>query len=290
MGTRSGTLNCAGNSCVAYTISTGLLVLLMGVGAGCLAQSVNSIPSHQHAETSHVQMDGLTKLGRYMNALGAQLDPRARGALTRIDGTARQLLALRGYVRIEEGLAARWSWTAEEIKRFENSAEYRAALNEVEKVRQKFAALNPGYELYVNTQVRTLEKQIKFWNETKSVQSASEQMLASTLKELSGAGYTETPDASSVNRFRQFLKSSKLATAPTVATPGLSQHGQLRAFDFQVQRGSQLVAGTDSASIVPVWEGQGWAKKLKEAVKGASNKFKGPLVSPREPWHYDYVP
>jgi hypothetical protein len=237
-----------------------------------------------------VQSNATPKLGRYMNAISAALDSRPRAALTRIDGTARQLLALRGYLRSEGNLGAKWSWTAEEIKQFESSAEYRAALNEVEKVRRKFAERNPGYDLYVNTQVRTLEKQIRFWNETKSVQVAADGLLAAALRELNGSAYDDAPSPASLNRFRQFLKSARLEVAPTVATPGLSQHGQLRAFDFQVQRGQQLVAGTDSASIVPVWEGQGWAKKLKDAVFAASSKFKGPLQSPREPWHYDYVP
>ena len=230
------------------------------------------------------------KLERYVSAAAAALDSRPRAVLPAIWGTPRQLLALRGYLRGEGNMAARWSWTAEEIKRFENSAEHRAALGEVEKVRRKFAEQNPGYELYVNTQVRTLEKQIRFWNETRSVEAAAGQLLAATLRELSGSAYGDSPSPSSLNRFRQFLKSFRPATSPTVATPGLSQHGQLRAFDFQIQRGSQLVASTETATIDSVWEAQGWTRKLKAAVTAASNKFKGPLASPREPWHYDYVP
>jgi hypothetical protein len=239
---------------------------------------------------SRTQSAETTKLGRYLNAVGASLDSRPRAALTRIDGAARQLLALRGYLRSEGDLSAKWSWTADEIRQFESSDEYRLALEEVEKVRRRFAERNPGYELYVNTQVRTLEKQIKSWNETKSVQVAADALLATALRELSDPRYDESASPSSVKRFHQFLKSTTLEVAPTVSTPGLSRHGQLRAFDFQVQRGQELVAGTDSSSIIPVWEGQGWEKKLKEAVFAASNKFKGPLAAPREPWHYEYVP
>jgi hypothetical protein len=258
---------------------------------GCTTIEPSGVTSpHEAVLVSHTQPDATTKLGRYMSAVGASLDSRPRAALIMIDGTARQLLALRGYLRGEAGLGARWSWTAEEIRQFESSAEHRAALEEVEKVRRKFAERNPGYELYVNTQVRTLEKQIRLWNETKSVRTAADGLLAAALRELDGPAYTDAPTTSSVTKFRQFLKSAILEVAPTVATPGLSQHGQLRAFDFQVQRGQQLVAGTDSASVTPVWEGQGWEKKLKEAVFAASRKFKGPLMSPREPWHYDYVP
>jgi hypothetical protein len=74
---------------------------------------------------------------------------------------------------------------------------------------------------------------------------------------------------------------------PTLAVPGLSPHGQSRAFDFQVMRGSQLIAGPSSPSS---WDESGWTSKLQEAVRRASTKFSGPLASPREPWHYDYRP
>ncbi len=273
---------------MSKAVSTGLAAVLAVWLLGCVARPADVTSSHEITPAKASQSDA--KLGRYMTAISASLDSRPRSALNNINGTARQLLALRGYLRNEANLAAKWSWTADEIKRFESSAEHRAALSEVEKVQRKFAEQNPGYELYVNTQVRTLEKQIRFWNETASVQTAGDALLSAALRELNNAAYGDSPSTQSVNRFRQFLKSATLVTPPTVATPGLSQHGQLRAFDFQVQRGNQLVAGTDSAAIGPVWEGQGWARKLKAAVSAASSKFKGPLVSPREPWHYDYVP
>jgi hypothetical protein len=271
--------------------TTELVVLVTAVLVGYIFHPAGASSSRGKAVPESLIMQGsLAKLERYMEGVAAALDPRARGALTKLEGMGRRLLALRGYLRSEGALGAKWSWTAEEIKRFEGSAEYRGALSEVEKVRRKFAELNPGYELYVNTQVRTLEKQIRLWNETSSVQVAADQLRSMAQQELATPAYKEAPDAAGLNRFRQFLKSARPATTPTVATPGLSQHGQLRAFDFQVQKGSQLVAGTDSSTIASVWEGQGWTKKLKAAVVAASNKFKGPLVSPREPWHYDYVP
>ena len=273
---------------MSKTFQTTLAAVLAVCLFGCVAQPAGVTFPERKAPAELVQSDA--KLARYMDAVSASLDSRPRSALSGINGTARQLLAMRGYLRSEANLAAKWSWTADEIKRFENSAEHRAALGEVEKVKRKFAEQNPGYELYVNTQVRTLEKQIRFWNETKSVQTAADALLASALRELNNAAYGDSPSPAGVNRFRRFLKSATLVTPPTVATPGLSQHGQLRAFDFQVQRGNQLVAGTDSSSIGPVWEGQGWERKLKQAITSASSKFKGPLAAPREPWHYDYVP
>jgi hypothetical protein len=75
-----------------------------------------------------------------------------------------------------------------------------------------------------------------------------------------------------------------------LAAPGLSLHGRARAIDFQIHRGVRVVAGPEVAKIADTWEGQGWSRKLREAVMGASNKFKGPLAAPNEPWHYEYQP
>lgn len=74
---------------------------------------------------------------------------------------------------------------------------------------------------------------------------------------------------------------------PPLAVPGLSPHGQSRAFDFQVMRGGELIAGPSGAGR---WDSEGWTEKVRAAVARASTKFKGPLASPREPWHYDYRP
>jgi hypothetical protein len=273
-----------------FRTASAILAALLIVSVGGYVVQSRVIAAHGRAPSPLAQADQTAKLERYMEAASATLDPRARAALGKIDGVGRRLLALRGYVRGEALIKTRWSWTAEEIRRYEGSAERRQTLEEVEKVRRKFSEQNPGYEIYVNTQVRTLETQIKFWNETKSVEEAADQLLPVALRELASSAYGDTPVPESAERFRQFLKASQPATVPTVATPGLSLHGQLRAFDFQVQKDGEIVATTDSASIQSVWEAQGWTKKLKDAVAAASDKFKGPLVSPREPWHYDYVP
>jgi len=74
-----------------------------------------------------------------------------------------------------------------------------------------------------------------------------------------------------------------------LAAPGLSLHGQSRALDFQVRKGTQTIAGPEVASVASVWEKQGWARKLQEAVDPAQGVFVGPLQSPDEPWHYEYV-
>ena len=85
-----------------------------------------------------------------------------------------------------------------------------------------------------------------------------------------------------------WLRGSALAVPANLAVPGLSPHGQARAFDFQVFRGGQLVAGTDSTRIARDWRDAGWALRVAEAVR-TSTAFVGPLQSPDEPWHYEYL-
>jgi hypothetical protein len=278
-----------------FRTSAVLTVLLVALLTGCPAnqRQVAAPPapgSSPEAAAAAQAADAAPKLEHYLEAAAASLDPRALAALSKIEGTARRLLAVRGYLRGEALMVSRWSWTAEEIKSYEASAEHQKAMEEVEKVRRKFSEQNPGYEIYVNTQVRTLERQIQLWNETKSVETAAGELVALALSELAGAAYNDMPSQSSTEKFRKFLQASAPVTVPTVATPGLSAHGQLRAFDFQIQKEGQIVAGTESASIKSIWEAQGWEKRLKDAVSAGSSKFQGPLQSPREPWHYNYVP
>ena len=84
------------------------------------------------------------------------------------------------------------------------------------------------------------------------------------------------------------LVEAGLSGSPSNATPGLSQHGQAKAFDFVVSRGRDVVAGTVTATIQEKWEDAGWTAKLKQAVQDAGGKFVGPLPAPYEPWHYIY--
>ena len=152
---------------------------------------------------------------------------------------------------------------------------------------REFESANPGYTLRVNTQVRSLEEQLKKWNENDSVARAGEELLRRVREELSGPSYAEEPAAADVQRFERFLRGAATRVTPALAVPGLSPHGQSRAFDFQVMRGPQLIAGPSGAGA---WDKEGWTEKVREAVTRASTKFTGPLASPREPWHYDYRP
>ena len=227
------------------------------------------------------------KLEIYVRAAAAGLAPEQGEALGRVEGEARRLLALRGYLRAGRDAGSRWAWSRERIEGYEKSAEYAAALAEIEKVRMAFESANPGYTLRVNTQVRSLEEQLSKWNEADSVGRAGEELLARAREEVGAASYGEGGSAADVRRFEGFLRGAGTRSTPTLAVPGLSPHGQARAFDFQVMRGTQLIAGPSSPSA---WDAAGWTLKLQEAVARASTKFSGPLASPREPWHYDYRP
>lgn len=235
--------------------------------------------------TAAVEAGG--RLGGYLRATAADLAPEQREALGRINTDARMLLALRGYLRAGRDAGSRWAWSRERIESYEKSPEYAAALAEIEKVRREFEGANPGYTLRVNTQVRSLDEQLKKWNENDSVARAGEELLARAREELAGSSYAETPTATDAQRFERFLRGTTTRVTPTLAVPGLSPHGQSRAFDFQVLRGSQLIAAPTSAGA---WDSEGWTEKVRAAVASASTKFTGPLVSPREPWHYDYRP
>jgi hypothetical protein len=68
----------------------------------------------------------------------------------------------------------------------------------------------------------------------------------------------------------------------------LSLHGRSRAIDFQIEQDGRIIAPTEVAKVRSVWEGQGWARRLAAAMR--DTRFAGPLQSPNEPWHYEYVP
>jgi hypothetical protein len=250
------------------------------------------VPTKGASQAQHriIVTKAADKLNGYISGISKKLDPRVAEALAKIDDTGRRLLALRGYLRSEGSLPSKWSWSADQIERYKQSKEYREAIAEVEKVRKKFETLNPGYTLHVNTEVRSLETQIKSWNETKSVQVAAQDLVTAANMEISKPVYKDLPDQPGLIRFELFIKNYRVPSTPTVAVPGLSPHGQLRAFDFQIKQGDKIIAATNTAMIEDVWDGQGWTEKLQTAIKAASTKFIGPLTSPREPWHYTYNP
>jgi hypothetical protein len=229
-------------------------------------------------------------LGRYIAALASEQDVRVAEALARIESPGRKLLALRSYLRSSPRLAERWSWTEEQIAAYLGSCEHRSLQREIERVRAAFVAANPGYDLYVNPAVRSLDTQIESWNSNESVAVSGAKLLGDVHALLASPGFP----AGDPRRAREALQSYLMAyvpePTPTVAAPGLSPHGQMRAVDFQVQADGRIVAAPDTRTIETVWESQGWAGKLQAAVSSGTSRFIGPLALPREPWHYTYAP
>ena len=146
-----------------------------------------------------------------------------------------------------------------------------------------FAAAFAGYTLYVNREVRSLDVQIERWNSNASVDAASRTLL-DDLRVASA----QRARAKRADWLRDSLTSWTLAVPVTLAAPGLSAHGQSRAFDFQVERDGAIVAGTEAEHATRDWDAAGWTERLKQVVARASTRLRGPLETPREPWHYYY--
>lgn len=227
-------------------------------------------------------------LDRYLEHIAASLPEKAAATLQRIDGTPRRLLAARAYLRAGKELHARWSWSMDEIHAHARSPEYRALLDETDRVRARFEAQNPGYTLYANTQARSLELQITRFNTNKSVAKVAASLHQQALAEIGKSPYGSPERADSVQHFKQFLTRWRPPTAAPLAAPGISRHGRLRAIDFQIMKDGAIVAPTDTATVERNWDAPGWTKKLQTAVAGSH--FRGPLQSPYEPWHYEYDP
>jgi len=217
-------------------------------------------------------------------AIATLLDPRVAEALQHIPDLGKRLLALRSYLRAGSTLPARWSWSDQQICDYEQSQEFRDVQVELDRVVAAFAEAYPGYTLYVNRQIRSLDVQIERWNSNTSVDAASQALLAD-LRQASA----DRPPASGTDWLRHELAEWTLAVPVTLAAPGLSAHGQSRAFDFQVERDGTLVAGTEAEHAAQDWDAPGWTRRLNEVVTRTSARLRGPLEAPREPWHYVYV-
>jgi hypothetical protein len=241
-------------------------------------------------QSAHAGEDVDATLARYIESLAADQDPRVADALNRIDGTGRRLLALRSYVRGCADLADRWSWTNEQIAAYEATPEYGELQQEIARVNEEFARENPGFELWVNPQVRSLDIQLEHWNTNESVAVAAANLQAAASELVTSPTFPAAQPARATKALESFLASYDPVPTPTIAAPGLSLHGQMRSIDFQVHQGGRVVAGPTTSTIDTEWDGAGWSAKLDAAVHAASQRFIGPLASPREPWHYTYSP
>jgi hypothetical protein len=227
-------------------------------------------------------------LERYLARLAADLDERAVAALQCMDGSGRRLLAARSYLRSGRHLADRWSWSQQQIDAYQGSPEQALLQAEIERVRAAFDAANPGFTLYVNPQVRSLEIQLDRWNRNDAVGAAGEAMRSAVLAKLRASGFPGPDEAGASTAFSQALLAYEPELAAPLAAPGLSLHGRMYAVDFQVAKGGQLVASASMAEVAAVWDVLGWRAKLEDAVRVAGGKFSGPLQNPDEPWHYDF--
>ncbi len=231
------------------------------------------------------------KLKAYVDAMEKKLGSEIQKALIGIPSMERRVLAIRGYLKYPSmgrgTIRANWAWSDEEMEAFKKTAEFVKMKQAVEDVKKTFASQNPGYSLGVDAnKVRSLEAQVRLWNQNGSVHKLGEELKRKLLKALESM--PEAPDTTSLEEFQKVLTKADLSGSPTNATPGLSQHGQARAFDFVVSKGKVVVAGTVTATIPEKWENPGWTAKLKKAVKDAGDQFSGPLPAPYEPWHYAY--
>ena len=223
-------------------------------------------------------------------SLAGELDPRAASALASIDGTGRRLLAARAYLRAAPQLAERWSWSAADAAAFEGSPEKRELDAAIARVRCSFEAGNPGYTLWINPEFRSLDVQLERWNGNETVALAGEDLLASVRRRLDATSAGDASTAADVAALRSLLLEHQPVPVPTLAAPGLSPHGRMRAIDFQVESSGRIVAGTDSASIASEWIAAGWKARLQAAIDSAHAGFHGPLSAPDEPWHYEFRP
>ena len=221
-------------------------------------------------------------------AITEKLDPRAAEVLHQITGTGRQLLAAQSYLRNANRIADNWSWSQQQIDAYRGSAAQQQLDADIDRVRWEFEVQNPGFTLFVNPQVRSLEVQIERWNANASVATAAAELQSAAAKFVATSAISKAGTAVSPDSCANFLLAYVLSVAPTMAAPGLSAHGQMRAVDFHIMQGATTVAGPDTSTIERDWVRTGWRDKLAAAVIASGAKFEGPLERPDEPWHYTW--
>lgn len=220
----------------------------------------------------------------WVAAASSGLDSRAAAVLQQIKGVDRRLLALRAYLRAGDSLALHWSWSQQRLLEYPSTAEGKAAAADIDAAIAAFEASNPGFTLQVNRQPRSLELQLEHWNANPGVARVAGSLVHSLTYQF-GDGRSSDPEA-----VRQALIEWTPGTAAPLAAPGLSAHGQGRAFDFQVVHDGRIIAGVDAQAARQQWDQAGWTRKLRAALVASGRPFAGPLQSPYEPWHYAYSP
>lgn len=224
----------------------------------------------------------------YLDAIESKMDPRAAAVIDQLDGTGRQLLAAISYLRRADSLTTYWSWTQQQIDVYQGSPAQQRLDADIDCVRREFELKNPGFTLFVNPNVRSLDVQIEQWNSNGSVAAAAENLLNATTVFLASSAIARASTAVGRDSFANFLLDHEPSPLLTIAAPGLSPHGQMRAVDFHIESAGMTVAGPDSTTIESEWLQAGWRDKLSAAVIASGAPFDGPLENPNEPWHYTY--
>jgi hypothetical protein len=255
-------------------------VLALAAAPACVARAAEKYPDPQLLIPIPPEIDPEL-------SVMLQIAPPPSGqALLQIPDPGRRLLAFRSYMRAGASLADRWSWTRSEIEAFQGSDEQVALLAAVKAVGDHFAEANPGYEIYANTKVRSLDLQIERWNANRSVGIAADDILWAWRSKF---GDNEKA-AADPKKLAAFARGFSLRKRANLAAPGLTAHGQARAIDFQIKKDGTIIADTNSRKIETAWRAEGWDVKLKESMDAAGPAFSGPLTAPDEPWHYSYDP
>ncbi|MCB1419817.1 MAG: hypothetical protein KDJ74_12805 [Notoacmeibacter sp.] len=247
-----------------------IILVLLGLLAGMAGPA--------HAET----LPNLTKVIEHL------APPPSRQALDRIPDLPRRMLALRSYLRSGSRLPENWSWDETQIAAFQETPAHKALMAEIEAIGAHFAAANPGFGLYVNPKVRSLDVQIDAWNANSTVGKSASELMEDFLLAFGKDG--AYPPAIETEAFSAWLRRSMPKTRSPLAAPGISAHGRASAIDFQVAQEGRVIAPADTSKIDSLWKKDGWDEKLKESISAAGPSFTGPLTSPSEPWHYDYRP
>lgn len=246
------------------------------------------------------------KLLRYYTTVAEGLHPKVHKAL--LAGiTSGKLLALRRYLLAgPKKIEKNWAWDAEQERDFKaDRSRYDAMEQALKKVKDAFQARCAGCTLHAKTEARNYERQLELWNQNEKKNGLEEKLRVLAREELVDEHYPDDPKPHdpSLHNFGEFLIKNGspeiLGGTTTNAPPGLSDHGQLTAFDFVVMKNGHLVAGTSTNKdyMRINWEQSGYAKSLKEAAEEANKAlkpaamFEGPLRAGRlyEPWHYKYV-
>ncbi|WP_127520373.1 hypothetical protein [Mesorhizobium sp. Z1-4] len=227
---------------------------------------------------------GTARADPSLDALKATLPEKVQSALDQMSSIGHQLLAMRTYLRSVRSLDARWSWTDAEIAEYELTKAHDTAMAAVDAVIKTFEQQNPGYSLYVNRHIRSLDEQIDKWNRNESVEVAAAEL------ETDFSTWRGENENGSLPEAQAFLSGWRPSSTVYLAAPGMSLHGQGHAFDFQISKDGAIFVGANTHIIETEWDGGGWADKLNLAVMGSGVPFSGPLEKPYEPWHYEYDP